>query len=66
MVVPDWMARCELAEESGVPARVASAVAEVLRGAVDAGLGPRDWSDLVLHLEGLAKLKLELPPPRKA
>jgi 3-hydroxyisobutyrate dehydrogenase-like beta-hydroxyacid dehydrogenase len=55
---------CELAEESGVPARVAAAMAEVLRGAVDAGLGPRDWSDLVLHLEGLAKVRLELPPPR--
>jgi 3-hydroxyisobutyrate dehydrogenase-like beta-hydroxyacid dehydrogenase len=55
----------ELAEESGVPARVAAAVAEVLDGAVDAGLGGRDWSDLVLHLEGLAKLRLELPPPRK-
>jgi 3-hydroxyisobutyrate dehydrogenase-like beta-hydroxyacid dehydrogenase len=55
----------ELAEESGVPARVAAAVAEVMREAVDAGLGPRDWSDLVLHLEGLAKLKLELPPPRR-
>lgn len=56
----------ELAEESAVPARVAAAVAEVLRGAVEAGLGSRDWSDLVLHLEGLAKLRLELPPPRKA
>ncbi len=56
----------ELAEESGVPARVAAAVAEVLGGAVDAGLGSRDWSDLVLHLEGLAKVRLELPPPRKS
>jgi len=56
----------DLARESGVPAPVASAIAEVLRAAVAEGLGHRDWSDLVVHLEQAAGLRLTLPPSRAA
>lgn len=52
----------DLARESGVPAPVASAISEVLRAAVAEGLGHRDWSDLVVHLEQTAGLRLTLPP----
>jgi 3-hydroxyisobutyrate dehydrogenase-like beta-hydroxyacid dehydrogenase len=54
----------DLAGESGVPAPVAGAIAEVLRAAVAEGLGHRDWSDLVEHLEQTAGLQLALPPKR--
>jgi 3-hydroxyisobutyrate dehydrogenase-like beta-hydroxyacid dehydrogenase len=54
----------DLAGESGVPAPVAGAIAGVLRAAVAQGLGHRDWSDLVEHLEQTAGLRLVLPPKR--
>lgn len=56
----------DLARESGVPAPVAGAIAEVLHAAVAEGLGHRDWSDLVEHLEQAAGLRLQLPPSRAA
>jgi len=53
----------DLATASGLPAPVARAMAEVFADAVDRGLGPRDWSDLVLLAEARAGLELHLRPP---
>ena len=52
----------DLAADSNVPAPVGSQLVEVLGQAVEAGLGDRDWSDLVELIERQADLKLELPP----
>ena len=49
-----------LAADLEVPAPVAHAVAGVFRDAVDRGLGPRDWSDLVLAAEARAGIELRL------
>ena len=49
-----------LAEELDVPAPVAHAIAAVFSDAVDRGLGPRDWSDLVLAAEERAGIELRL------
>lgn len=46
--------------EQGVPAPVAGAVAGVFRAAAAAGLGARDWSDLVEHVEREAGQRLHL------
>jgi 3-hydroxyisobutyrate dehydrogenase-like beta-hydroxyacid dehydrogenase len=51
-----------LAAEHRVPAPVAAAVAEVLRDAVDRGLGPSDWSDLVELAEERSGIPLRLDP----
>ena len=52
----------DVAREAGVPAPVASQIAQVLAAATDAGLGERDWSDLVLWMEQEAGFELVLPP----
>jgi 3-hydroxyisobutyrate dehydrogenase-like beta-hydroxyacid dehydrogenase len=52
----------EVAREAGVPAPVASQIAQVLAAATQSGLGERDWSDLVLWMEQEAGLALVLPP----
>ncbi len=51
----------DLAHEQGVPAPVAEQIAQVMGAAVEAGLGTRDWSDLVEFMERRADVKLELP-----
>ena len=50
----------DLAEDSHVPAPVAAAITEVFRSAVAAGLGERDWSDIVELIEAQADVRLEL------
>jgi 3-hydroxyisobutyrate dehydrogenase-like beta-hydroxyacid dehydrogenase len=52
----------QLAADLEVPAPVAQAIAGVMRDAVDRGLGPRDWSDLVLAAEARAGVELKLRP----
>ena len=52
----------EMANEANVPAPVAGQIAQVLAAAERAGLGERDWSDLVLWMEQQAQLELVLPP----
>jgi len=52
----------DVANEAGVPAPVAGQIAQVLAAAARAGLGERDWSDLVLWMEQQARLELVLPP----
>jgi len=54
----------DVAREAGVPAPVASQIAQVLAAATQAGLGGRDWSDLVLWMEKQAQLELVLPPKK--
>jgi len=53
----------ELAGESGIPAPVAGAIAEVFRDAIERGLGEHDWSDLVLIAEARGGVELRLRPP---
>jgi len=50
----------------GLPAPVAGQIAQVLAGAVSAGLGDRDWSDLVEYAERQAGVSLDPgePPAR--
>jgi 3-hydroxyisobutyrate dehydrogenase-like beta-hydroxyacid dehydrogenase len=52
----------DVARDAGVPAPVAAQIAQVLAEATRAGLGERDWSDLVLWMEQQARLELVLPP----
>jgi 3-hydroxyisobutyrate dehydrogenase-like beta-hydroxyacid dehydrogenase len=52
----------DLAREAEVPAPVAGQIAQVLAAATEAGLGERDWSDLVLWMEQDAGCELVLPP----
>ena len=54
----------EVAREAGVPVPVAAEVAQALGAAVDAGLGGRDFTDLVELIERRAGVVLRLPPPR--
>jgi 3-hydroxyisobutyrate dehydrogenase-like beta-hydroxyacid dehydrogenase len=54
----------DVARESAVPVPVAAEIAQVFVAALGAGLGERDWSDLVELIERQANVKLELPPPR--
>ncbi len=54
----------DVARESAVPVPVAAEIAQVFVAALAAGLGERDWSDLVELIERQADVKLELPPPR--
>ncbi len=54
----------EVAREGGVPTPAAAQVAQALVEAVGAGLGDRDFTDLVELIERNAGLKLRLPPPR--
>jgi 3-hydroxyisobutyrate dehydrogenase-like beta-hydroxyacid dehydrogenase len=52
----------DVAREAEVPAPVAGQIAQVLAAATEAGLGERDWSDLVLWMEQDAGCELVLPP----
>jgi 3-hydroxyisobutyrate dehydrogenase-like beta-hydroxyacid dehydrogenase len=52
----------DVAREAGVPVPVAAAVAQVLVGAVGAGLGDRDFTDIVELIERQAGVTLRLRP----
>src|SRR5437867_5412785 len=52
----------DVAREAAVPVPVASAVAQTLVTAVGAGLGGRDFTDLVELIERQAGITLRLPP----
>src|SRR5438128_11951266 len=52
----------EVAREAGVPVAVAAEVARALVAAVEAGLGERDFTDLVELIERQAGVALRLPP----
>jgi 3-hydroxyisobutyrate dehydrogenase len=54
----------EVARETGVPVPVAAQVAQALVGAIGAGLGERDFTDLVELVERQASVKFRLAPPR--
>jgi 3-hydroxyisobutyrate dehydrogenase len=54
----------DLARQAGVPVPVSAQVAQALVAAVAAGLGERDFTDLVELVERSAGVKLELAPPR--
>jgi 3-hydroxyisobutyrate dehydrogenase-like beta-hydroxyacid dehydrogenase len=56
----------DLARECGVPTPAAAQVAQALVSAVGAGLGERDFTDLVQLVERNAAVELKLPPPRTA
>ncbi len=56
----------DVAREMAVPAPVAAQVAQALVAAVGAGLGERDFTDIVELIERQADVKLRLPPPRSA
>src|SRR5438552_1073695 len=52
----------DLAREAAVPTPLGAAVADVLAAAVSAGLGERDFTDLVELIERQAGVTLWLPP----
>lgn len=54
----------EVARDTGVPVPVAAQVSQALVGAVGAGLGESDFTDLVELIERQANVKLRLAPPR--
>jgi 3-hydroxyisobutyrate dehydrogenase-like beta-hydroxyacid dehydrogenase len=54
----------DVARECGVPTPAAAQVAQALVEAVGAGMGARDFTDLVELIERNAGLRLHLPPPR--
>lgn len=54
----------EEAREAGVPMPLAAQVAQVLVGAVAAGLGEHDFTDLVEVVERHAGVRLRIAPPR--
>jgi 3-hydroxyisobutyrate dehydrogenase-like beta-hydroxyacid dehydrogenase len=56
----------DVAREAGVPVPVAAEVAQALVAAVGAGLGERDFTDLVELIERQAGVKLHLRPAVKA
>jgi hypothetical protein len=49
-----------------VPVPVAAEVAQALVAAVGAGLGDRDFTDIVELIERQAGVRLTLPPPPEA
>ena len=53
----------DLAREADVPTPLGAAVADALAAAVSAGLGERDFTDLVELIERQAGVALRLPPP---
>jgi 3-hydroxyisobutyrate dehydrogenase-like beta-hydroxyacid dehydrogenase len=55
----------DLAREHGVPTPVAAQIGQVLVSAIGAGLGDRDWTDLVELVERQAAIRLELPALRE-
>jgi 3-hydroxyisobutyrate dehydrogenase-like beta-hydroxyacid dehydrogenase len=54
----------DVARDTGVPVPVAAQVSQALVAAVGAGLGERDFTDLVELIERQANVKLRLGPPR--
>jgi 3-hydroxyisobutyrate dehydrogenase-like beta-hydroxyacid dehydrogenase len=56
----------DVAREVGVPVPVAGEIARTLADAVGAGLGARDFTDLVELIERQAQVKLRLPPARSS
>jgi 3-hydroxyisobutyrate dehydrogenase-like beta-hydroxyacid dehydrogenase len=54
----------DVARECGVPTPTAAQVAQALVAAVGAGMGEKDFTDLVELVERNAGLELTLPPPR--
>jgi 3-hydroxyisobutyrate dehydrogenase-like beta-hydroxyacid dehydrogenase len=54
----------DVARDVAVPMPVAAEVAQALVTAVAAGLGERDFTDLVELMERQANVRLSLPPPR--
>jgi len=54
----------ELARDHGVPTPAAAQVAQALVSAVGAGMGGKDFTDLVELAERMAGAELRLPPPR--
>ncbi|HYV57904.1 MAG TPA: NAD(P)-dependent oxidoreductase [Candidatus Nitrosopolaris sp.] len=52
----------DIARETAVPVPVAAEIAQTLVAAVGAGLGERDFTDLVELIERQAGVKLRLPP----
>jgi 3-hydroxyisobutyrate dehydrogenase-like beta-hydroxyacid dehydrogenase len=52
----------DVARETSVPVPIAAEIAQALVGAVSAGLGERDFTDLVELIERQADVKLRLPP----
>jgi 3-hydroxyisobutyrate dehydrogenase-like beta-hydroxyacid dehydrogenase len=54
----------DVARDVAVPTPVAAEVAQALVAAVGAGLGERDFTDLVELIERQAGVRLNLPPPR--
>ena len=52
----------DVARETAVPVPVATEIAQALAAAVGAGLGERDFTDLVELIERQAGVKLRLPP----
>jgi 3-hydroxyisobutyrate dehydrogenase-like beta-hydroxyacid dehydrogenase len=56
----------DVGREAGVPTPVAAEVAQAFVSAIGAGLGDRDFTDLVELIERQANVTLHLPPPRSA
>jgi 2-hydroxy-3-oxopropionate reductase len=54
----------EVAREHGVPTPAAAQVAQAFVAAVGAGLGGRDFTDLVELIERMAAVELRIAPPR--
>jgi 3-hydroxyisobutyrate dehydrogenase-like beta-hydroxyacid dehydrogenase len=54
----------DVARDAAVPTPVAAEVAQALVAAVAAGLGDRDFTDIVELIERQANVRLRLPPPR--
>ena len=53
----------DVARQAGVPVPVSAQIAQALVAAVAAGLGERDFTDLVEMVERLAAVKFNLTPP---
>jgi 3-hydroxyisobutyrate dehydrogenase-like beta-hydroxyacid dehydrogenase len=54
----------EVARERGVPTPAAAAVAQAFVAAVGAGLGERDFTDIVELIERQAGVRLRIAPPK--
>ena len=54
----------DVAREHGVPTPAAAQVAQAFVAAVGAGLGERDFTDIVELIERLAGVELRIAPPR--
>ena len=53
-----------MAREHGVPTPAAAQVAQAFVAAVGAGLGERDFTDIVELIERLASVQLRIAPPK--